>query len=72
MPYHSTHALCGPKRLVLTRYPYSIISACTEKQARAAVFILTRNTRVRIRSRALLCSQKSGRGLETMPNTRKC
>ena len=26
MPYHSTHAQCGPKRLVLTRYPYSIIS----------------------------------------------
>ena len=27
MPYHSTHAQCGPKRLVLTRYPYSIIFA---------------------------------------------
>ena len=26
MPYHSMHAQCGPKRLVLTRYPYSIIS----------------------------------------------
>jgi len=26
VPYHSMHAQCGPKRLVLTRSSYGIIS----------------------------------------------
>ena len=25
VPHHSTHAQYGPKRLILTRFPYSII-----------------------------------------------
>ena len=59
-------------RLMFGRRERSLgMPLCTEKQARAAVYILTPNTHICIREAS---SQKLGRAWEvgTMPNTGKC